>query len=140
MCCEKCINEVREALFEVEGVRNVIADQQTHKVVVVGNVDPERALRRVRRLKPKSMFWNFETQPLKYATSTTPTVQTKYNVSGYRAPSYSSSAYSRFGSPPRSLPPRPYNSPYVDSSYRSGYAESRYGNHGTYHRPVRSYY
>jgi copper chaperone CopZ len=65
LCCEKCIDKVKKALYEVEGVRNVECDQAEQKVIVSGNVDPERAVRRVRRVKKKSLYWNMETKPLR---------------------------------------------------------------------------
>ncbi|KAH9568982.1 hypothetical protein CY35_03G107700 [Sphagnum magellanicum] len=65
LCCEKCIQKVKKALYEVEGVRDVECDQTEQKVIVSGNVDPERALRRVRRVKKKSLYWNMETRPIR---------------------------------------------------------------------------
>jgi copper chaperone CopZ len=65
LCCEKCIQKVTDALYEVEGVRNVACDQAEQKVIVSGNVDPERALRRVRRVKKKSLYWNVETRAIR---------------------------------------------------------------------------
>jgi copper chaperone CopZ len=65
LCCEKCIQKVTDALYEVEGVRNVACDQAEQKVIVSGNVDPERALRRVRRVKKKSLYWNMETMAIR---------------------------------------------------------------------------
>jgi copper chaperone CopZ len=65
LCCEKCIKKVTDALYEVEGVRRVTCDQAEQKVIVSGNVDPDRALLRVRRVKKKSLYWNVETRPIR---------------------------------------------------------------------------
>lgn len=61
MCCEKCEEKVKEALEEVDGVRSVICDQYNQRVTVTGFVDPLRALRRVKRVKKKSAFFNNST-------------------------------------------------------------------------------
>jgi copper chaperone CopZ len=58
MCCEKCQEKVKEALEEVEGVRNVICDQYNQRVTVTGFVDPLKVLRRAKRVKKKSAFFN----------------------------------------------------------------------------------
>ncbi len=65
LCCEKCIQKVTKALYEVEGVRNVACDQVEQKVIVSGIVDPDRALRRVLRVKKKSRYWNMATRPIR---------------------------------------------------------------------------
>lgn len=151
MCCEKCVEKVRKALDDVEGVRDVVLDQYNQLVTIYGDVDPGRALRRVRRVKKRSQFWRMATQPLQYsgspATGLTPyrTVVSEdrapvYRTSAYRAPGYYTSAYRAPGynsayrapyldylSPPRytSSYSRVYSSPYIDSAYRSGYVEPR---------------
>lgn len=58
MCCEKCQEKVKEAVEEVEGVRDVICDQYNQRVTVTGFVDPLKLLRRVKKVKKKSSFFN----------------------------------------------------------------------------------
>jgi copper chaperone CopZ len=152
MCCEKCVEKVRKALEELDGVRDVVLDQYNQIVTIHGDVDPEKALRRVRRVKKKSSFWRMATQPIQYSGSpATGQVHSKSLVNAYRAPGYHtsayrapSSAYTQYLTPPRYTssyspaytqyltPPRytssysrAYSSPYIDSAYRSGYVEPR---------------
>jgi len=149
MCCDKCVEKVRKALEDLEGAREVILDQYQQLVTISGDVDPEKALRRVRRVKKRSKFWRMSTQPLAYSGSpaTGQVMSTKaiansyrapgYHTSAYRAPGYHTSAYrapgyhtSAYRAPVSAYsgyvnPARPYSSPYIDSSYRSGYFEPR---------------
>lgn len=144
MCCDKCVLKVRRALLELEGVRDVVCDQYRQLVTISGDVDPEKALRRVRRVKKRSMFWRMATQPLQYSGSpATGTVMSKPLVNAYRAPGYHTSAYraptsayTQYLSPPRytSSYSRAYSSPYIDSAYRSGYVEPRRLGYGGYGR------
>jgi copper chaperone CopZ len=57
MCCEKCEEKVKEALEELDGVKNVVTDQYNQRVTVTGFVDPLKALRRVKKVKKKSEFF-----------------------------------------------------------------------------------
>lgn len=137
MCCDNCVEKVRKAVSDLEGVRDVVCDQYRQKVIISGDVDPEKALRRVRRVKKKSRYWEMATQPVQYSGNpATGQVHTKSLVNAYRAPGYHvsaynapSSAYNRYLSPPRytSSYLRRYSSPYIDSVYSSGYKEPRYG-------------
>lgn len=61
MCCEKCEEKVKEELEELDGVRDVICDQYNQRVTVTGFVDPLKALRKVRKVKKKSAFFNNST-------------------------------------------------------------------------------
>lgn len=152
MCCEKCISKVREVLLDLPGVRDVICDQYEQKVIISGNVDPEQALRRLRRVKRKSSFWNEATQPLLYSASKSPELlhsgkaldtysAPTYTTSAYRAPLSTSPlirqpslSYARYISPPRRYTTsysRAYSSPYIDSAYRSGYGETRYNHYNS---------
>nr|PNR27701.1 hypothetical protein PHYPA_029853 [Physcomitrium patens] len=54
MCCEKCQEKVKEELEELEGVQDVICDQLSHRVTVIGFVDPLKALKKVKKVKKKS--------------------------------------------------------------------------------------
>ena len=42
----------------VAGVYNVVCDQHNQKVTVCSTIDPERLLKRVKRVKKNSHFWN----------------------------------------------------------------------------------
>jgi copper chaperone CopZ len=128
MCCDKCVDKVRRALEDLEGVREVVLDQYKQLVTISGDVDPEKVLRRVRRVKKRSKFWRMATQPLAYSGSpaTGQVMSTKPLVNAYRAPGYHTSAYrapvTRYLDQPRynSSYSRAYSSPYIDSAYRSG--------------------
>lgn len=58
MCCDKCQEKVMEALEECDGVEDVICDQYNQRVTVTGFVDPMKALRKVKKVKKKSEFFN----------------------------------------------------------------------------------
>jgi copper chaperone CopZ len=61
MCCEKCEEKVKEELEELDGVRDVICDQYNQRVTVTGFVDPLKALRKVKKVKKKSAFFDNST-------------------------------------------------------------------------------
>jgi copper chaperone CopZ len=54
LCCDNCEKKVRETLEDMSGVKDVDTDRESNRVTVTGFVDPVKALRRVRKLKPKS--------------------------------------------------------------------------------------
>lgn len=54
LCCDKCERKVRQALEDCVGVKDVICDREKNRVTVTGFVDPYKALRRVKKIKPKS--------------------------------------------------------------------------------------
>lgn len=54
LCCDNCERKVRDALEEMHGVKDVYTNRDSNRVTVTGYVDPMKALRRVRKLKPKS--------------------------------------------------------------------------------------
>ncbi|KAG0563578.1 hypothetical protein KC19_8G042700 [Ceratodon purpureus] len=58
LCCGKCEEKVREELENVEGVYKVLCDQHNQRVTVYSTLDPERLLKRVKRIKKKSYFWS----------------------------------------------------------------------------------
>lgn len=58
MCCEKCQEKVKEAVEECDGVKHVVCDQYNQRVTVTGFADPLKVLRRVKRVKKKSEFFN----------------------------------------------------------------------------------
>lgn len=58
ICCRKCEEKLREEIFELEGVDQVLCDPVTpHKVIVTGFVDPLRVLKKAKHVKSKSKFW-----------------------------------------------------------------------------------
>lgn len=58
MCCEKCAKKVKDRLLDLEGVENVVTDQNNQKVTVYGHADPARVLNRVKLVKKRSAFWD----------------------------------------------------------------------------------
>lgn len=58
MCCGKCEEKVREELSEMDGVYEIFADQLSERVTVAGFIDPFQALKKMKRIKKKSKFWN----------------------------------------------------------------------------------
>jgi hypothetical protein len=58
MCCAKCEEKVREELSEMDGVCEIFADQLSERVTVTGFFDPFQALKKMKRIKKKSQFWN----------------------------------------------------------------------------------
>jgi copper chaperone CopZ len=61
MCCEKCEEKVKEELEQLDGVRDVICDQYNQRVTVTGFVDPLKALRKVKKVKKRSAFFDNNT-------------------------------------------------------------------------------
>ncbi|KAH9574570.1 hypothetical protein CY35_01G065100 [Sphagnum magellanicum] len=60
MCCSKCEDKVCEALIEMSGVDEVQTDQYNQKVTVVGMVEPEDVLKRVKCIKKRTELWTHE--------------------------------------------------------------------------------
>ena len=58
MCCARCEDQVRGALFALGGVRDVLCDPRNQRVTVTGSVDPAQALKQVRRVKNGATFWS----------------------------------------------------------------------------------
>ena len=59
MCCTKCEGEVRAVLLAMEGVRHVVTDVYTQRVIVTGHaVDPMRALRQVKHVNDNAALWH----------------------------------------------------------------------------------
>ena len=57
MCCTKCEEKVRENMLELRGVQRVIVDLQRQRVVVMGYVDPLKALKAAKKVKKDSHLW-----------------------------------------------------------------------------------
>jgi copper chaperone CopZ len=58
MCCTKCEAQVRAVLMAMEGVRDVVTDPYTQRVIVTGYaVDPMRALRQVKHVNENAALW-----------------------------------------------------------------------------------
>lgn len=58
MCCPKCEEKVREELSELDGVYEIFVDQVHERVSVTGFVDAYQALKKMKRIKKKSQFWD----------------------------------------------------------------------------------
>ncbi|KAL3698372.1 hypothetical protein R1sor_012448 [Riccia sorocarpa] len=58
LCCESCVEKVRKALAKDEGVEGVDVDMLKSKVIVTGFFDPQRVLRRIRKVKKSATFWD----------------------------------------------------------------------------------
>ena len=54
MCCAACEEHAREALFDLEGVVDVVSDPYKNRLFVTGYVDPMRALKRARHAALRS--------------------------------------------------------------------------------------
>ncbi|WCJ32663.1 Heavy metal-associated isoprenylated plant protein 27 [Euphorbia peplus] len=58
--CEGCERKVRKSVSGMKGVTNVEVDPKQHKLTVVGYVDPNKVLQRVRhRTGKKADFWPY---------------------------------------------------------------------------------
>ncbi|XP_024374914.1 uncharacterized protein [Physcomitrium patens] len=57
MCCPKCAEIVAEEIRYLGGVFNVEVDQKNSKVTVTGRPDPERVLKRARKVDRHATFW-----------------------------------------------------------------------------------
>ena len=58
MCCTNCEGQVRAVLLAMEGVRDVVTDPYTQRVIVTGYaVDPMRALRQVKHVNENAALW-----------------------------------------------------------------------------------
>lgn len=57
MCCAKCAEIVDEKIRYLGGVFNVKVDQKNSKVTVIGRPDPEKVLRRARKVDKHATFW-----------------------------------------------------------------------------------
>lgn len=58
MCCDECVQKVRKSLQNVSDVDSVDIDIGRQRVVVRGHLDPERALRKVRKQIRTAVFWD----------------------------------------------------------------------------------
>ncbi|KAL2644932.1 hypothetical protein R1flu_012519 [Riccia fluitans] len=58
LCCESCVQKIRKALSKNEEVENVDVDMMKSKVIVTGYLNPERILRRIRKVKKSATFWD----------------------------------------------------------------------------------
>jgi copper chaperone CopZ len=57
LCCQRCEERVKESLLDMDGVEGVLCDQSNQRVTVKGNVQPQRVLKRVKKIKKRSDFW-----------------------------------------------------------------------------------
>lgn len=61
LCCGKCEEKVKEELENDDGVYRVVCDLHNQRVTVSSNLDPQRLLRRIKRIKKNSHFWRGST-------------------------------------------------------------------------------
>ncbi|KAG6550890.1 hypothetical protein Mapa_007504 [Marchantia paleacea] len=61
LCCEDCEENVRGELTILEGVKEIIIDPSTQKVVVIGHLDvqlePSMVLNAVKKVKNRAELW-----------------------------------------------------------------------------------
>ena len=58
--CEGCERRVRKSVEHMRGVSEVEVDPKKHRLRVIGHVDPDKVLRRVRhRTGKKAQFWPY---------------------------------------------------------------------------------
>jgi hypothetical protein len=58
MCCARCEDQVRDALFALRTVGNVDCDAPNQRVTVTGCLEPAHALKQVRRVKNGATLWS----------------------------------------------------------------------------------
>ncbi|MED6205069.1 Cytosolic copper metallochaperone [Stylosanthes scabra] len=61
MTCEGCVGAVKRVLGKLDGVESYDVDLKEQKVVVKGNVEPEKVLQTVSKTGKKTTFWDAET-------------------------------------------------------------------------------
>ncbi|KAL3527239.1 hypothetical protein ACH5RR_011895 [Cinchona calisaya] len=60
MDCEGCVRRVRKSVEGMKGVTQVDVDPKKHRLTVIGHVDPDKVLHRVRyRTGKKADFWPY---------------------------------------------------------------------------------
>ncbi|KAJ7542739.1 hypothetical protein O6H91_09G009400 [Diphasiastrum complanatum] len=57
--CEACERHIRKALSRMIGVESVDVDMEKHKVTVMGYVDPEKVLKKVKRTMKLAEIFSF---------------------------------------------------------------------------------
>lgn len=119
LCCDNCEKKVRNTLKEMDGVADVDTDRDSNRVTITGFVDPIKALRRVRKLKPKSELHSSNT----FISGTSHAIERI----DPRPPALilpSSSSDSRYFT--SALVHDPYNTGYSDSRYSGASGKMRY--------------
>ncbi|XP_073394283.1 uncharacterized protein [Physcomitrium patens] len=56
MCCTRCEDQVRDALYALRGVEGVVCDLYNQRVTVAGYLEPALALQQLRRVKNGASF------------------------------------------------------------------------------------
>ncbi|XP_047338403.1 heavy metal-associated isoprenylated plant protein 30-like [Impatiens glandulifera] len=69
MCCKGCEGVVKKSIYKLRGVDSVEVNLEMEKVTVIGYVDRNRILKKVRRAGKRAEFWPYPNPPL-YFTST----------------------------------------------------------------------
>lgn len=123
MCCTKCVEKVREELSELEGVYEVFVDQFTERVTVTGYVDPHAALKKMKRIKKKSEYWN-ETPVTKTWSHERRKTSHKKHSPRHETVYRSSSSKLSYNKKPSRVSAHPgvsFSSTYNDEPYRASY-------------------
>jgi copper chaperone CopZ len=81
LCCERCEEKVKESLLDMDGVEGVLCDQSHQRVTITGNVQPQKALRRVKKVKKHSDFWTRESRVQQSAGGYSPSKKPSYTES-----------------------------------------------------------
>lgn len=72
MCCARCEDQVRDALYAMRSVRDVHCDGRNQLVTVTGCLDRAQALKQVRRVKSDATFWSSSYSARRYEVSSHP--------------------------------------------------------------------
>jgi hypothetical protein len=54
LCCVKCEEKVTDGIMLLEGVEEVTCDRTENRVTVKGSANPDKVLKRVRKVKPRA--------------------------------------------------------------------------------------
>ncbi|KAE8683931.1 alpha-L-fucosidase 1-like [Hibiscus syriacus] len=69
MCCNGCERVVKNAIYKLRGVDSVEVDTEMEKVTVIGYIDRNKVLKRVRRAGKRAEFWPYPNPPLYFTTT-----------------------------------------------------------------------
>jgi copper chaperone CopZ len=138
LCCGKCEEKVKEELENVEGVYKVVCDQHNQRVTVSSTLDPQRLLKRVKRIKKNSHFWSSYHVPGQHVqirpyvsprSSYDPAHETQYvrrKAQVLHPEPYHAGAENQYKMSPSASPFRA-GTPYMESSLNYGHLSSSYG-------------
>ncbi|CAM6129996.1 unnamed protein product [Calypogeia fissa] len=150
MCCEKCVQKVSKSLKTFIDLDSVDIDVRRQRVIVRGDVDPERILRKVQKQISTATYWDNSYDYASYSStayeSSRPTVSyNKYKYYG-RRPSddyedYSAGAYDYHRPTVIIDPDYDYYNRSSAYEYHDGYpSSSKYSRHSNYTYSYPSYF